>query len=149
LHLKQYFPVMDVEQYTWATKELVRSAEESVDELEEDFKADQHLTLFFIPLADFDPSGAYRIGPETLGFVCYADGTIEWHFPPQDSAFVNFERECRNACDSLHAYLVRLLTYALAHGMDVAKADENGNGRSILHPFPHSELHTDTVGYDG
>ena len=139
---------MDVEQYAWATEELISSAKESVNDLEEDFRREVNLSLFFIPLADFEPSGAYHIDPETLGFIAYPDGAIEWHFPVGDSAFVNFERECRHACDSLHAYLVRILTYALAHGMDVAKADAAGNGRSILHAFPHSELHTDAGGYD-
>jgi hypothetical protein len=148
LHRKQYFSSMDVEQYAWATEELVRSAEESVKGLEEDLSEGQRLVLLFIPLADFDPSGAYRAGPDMLGFICYPDGSIAWHFPPKDAAFANFEQECRSACDTLHAYLIRLLTYALAHGMDVAKANEGGNGRSILHPVPHSELHADLWEYD-
>jgi hypothetical protein len=148
LFTQQYFPVMDVEQYAWATEELINSAKESVHDLEENFDREGQLVLSFIPLADFESSGAYRIGPETLGFIVYANGGIEWHFPAEDPAFANFEREARDACSSLHDYLVRILTYALAHGMDVAKADPAGNGRSILHAFPHSELHTDAGGYD-
>ena len=80
--LKQYFPLMEVEQHAWATEELVRSAEASVDEVEESLRREGYLTLFFIPLAAFESSGVYRIGPETLGFVVYADGSLEWHFPP-------------------------------------------------------------------
>ena len=118
---------MDVEQYAWATEELIRSAEESVTELEESLRREGQLSLFFISLADFDPSGAYRIGPETLGFIVYSGGEIEWHFPKGDAAFANFEQECRNACNSLHDSLVRLLTYALAHGMDIAAVGTGGD----------------------
>lgn len=149
MFLKQYFPLMEVEQHDWATRELVRNAEASVGELEESLRREGYLTLFLIPLADFESSGAYRIGPKTLGFIIYADGSMEWHFPPPgDDAFAEFERECRSACDTLHAYLTRLLTYALAHGMDVAKANETGQGRSIFRSLPHSDLHTDTEEYD-
>jgi hypothetical protein len=134
---------MDVEQYAWATKALVRDAEDSVEELEEERRRGGTLILLFIPLAVSDPSGFYRISSETTGFVCQTDGSIEWHFSPKDPTFARFAEESRNASSTLHDYFVRLLSYALAHGMDVAKADAAGNGRSILHAFPHSDVHTD------
>ena len=143
LRAKQYFSSMDVEQHAWATEELISSARESVEELEEDLRCYRSLTLCFISLADFDLSGVYRIGPETLGFIRYPDGAIEWHFPPGEAAFIDFERECRSACDSFHDYLIRLLSYAFAHGMDVVKADETGRGQSILHVLERSDVHTD------
>jgi hypothetical protein len=135
---------MDVEQYAWATEELVHDAEDFVGELEEELRRNGQLALFFIPLADNDPSGDYRIGPETLGFICYADGSMEWHFPTNDAAFVHYEQECRSASSTLQSYLIRLVSYALAHGMDIAKADATGGGHSILHAFEHEDVHTDT-----
>jgi hypothetical protein len=138
---------MEVEQYAWATEELIRNARATVLDLEEGFRSDGELILFFIPLADFNPSGSYRLGPETSHFICYPDGAIEWHFPVQDDAFTHFEKECRAACDTLQSYLIRLLSYAMAHGMDVAKADGE-SGRSILHALPHSAVHAD-VEYEG
>lgn len=138
---------MDVEQYAWATEELVHSAKGSVGELEEELRRERKLILLFIPLADFDSSGAYRINSGTTGFICHADGAMEWHFSPKDAAFINFEKECRSASSTRRDYFVRLLSYAFAHGYDVAKADENGNGRSILYALPHGVLHTDAGAY--
>ena len=135
---------MDVEQHAWATGKLVREAGESAAELEEDLSREKEITLFFIPLADFDPSGAYWIGPGMCSLTLGVDGEVEWHFPPRDAAFVSFEDECRNAAETLHDYLVRLLSYALAHGMDVAKADKGGSAWSLLHVVPHEDVHTDT-----
>jgi len=141
---------VDVEQYDWATKELVQNAEESVHELEEELRWKSKLMLLFVPLADFDPSGAYRLTKGWSWFNAVAGGSLDWHNLSADSAFANFEEEALNASNSFRSYLVRLLSYAVAHGMDVAKLDREGSGRSILHPLPHSELHADVGGeYDG
>jgi hypothetical protein len=148
LQVKRYFSLVDVEQYDWATKELVQSAEEAVHELEEELRWKAELILLFIPLADFDPSGAYRLTSNWPYFVAIAGGSLDWHNHPKESAFKHFEEEALHASNNFRSYLVRLLSYALAHGMDVAKLNREGSGRSILHPLPHSELHADVGEYD-
>jgi hypothetical protein len=151
---KQYFSSVDLRRHAWVDEELVHSAEESVDQLEKELRWHRSLRLLFVSLADFDPSGAYWVGPDMSYLTCYADGSIQWEnrsgliLPPKEEALVDFELESRNACNTLHDYLVRLLAYALAHGMDVAKVDREGYGRSILHSLPHSQLHTDVAEYD-
>lgn len=149
MHGKRYFSLVDIERYAWATKELVQSAEESVNELEGEFTWNPELILLFIPLADFEPSGAYSLAPERAVLIAHADGSIKWSDPSvKETAFADFERESLNASATFHDYLVRLLTYALAHGMDVAKLNREGSGRSILHSLPHSALHTDVGEYE-
>jgi hypothetical protein len=112
---------MDVEQYAWATEELIRDAEESAREVEEEFRRAGPLTLFFIPLADYDERGFYRLSP-TMTRLIVRKRIWEWYYHSfSDVAFVNFEEESRNAAPDRHAYLVRLFAYALAHGIDVAK----------------------------
>jgi hypothetical protein len=149
LQAKRYFSLVDVEQYDWSTKELVQSAEEVAHELEEELPWNAQLILLFIPLADFDPSGAYHLTKDRACLVAEAGGPLDWQNLPKESAFRNFVEEALHASDTLRSYLVRLLSYALAHGMDVAKLNREGSGRTILHPLPHSELHADVGGYDG
>jgi hypothetical protein len=149
LQAKRYFSLVDVEQYDWSTKELVQSAEEVVHGLEEELRWNSKLILLFIPLADFDSSGAYHLTRDRACLVAEAGGSLDWHNHPKESAFRHFEEEALHASNTFRSYLVRLLSYALAHGMDVAKLNREGSGRSILHPLPHSELHADVGGYDG
>lgn len=141
-------PAMDVEQYAWATEELIRNAEESALEVEEEFRRAGTLTLAFIPLADYDERGFYRI-PPSMPRLVVRKRVWEWHYHNfSDAAFVSFEEESRNAASDRHAYLVRLFAYVLAHGMDVARLSGENSGYSILHPVPHSELHADSGEYE-
>ena len=139
---------MDVEQYAWATKELIRSAEQSVRDIEAESRGAEKLTLLFIPLADFEERGFYR--PSfSMPRLSLQRNLREWSYDAgTDAAFRAFEEESGNACSTRHGYLVRLFAYALAHGMDVAKLTGENSGHSILHPVPHSELHTDIGEYE-
>ena len=139
---------MNVEDHTWATKELAASAEEFANELVKELTWQRRLTLLFVPLVHFESSGFYRLTLDTPWLVVYANGTLQWNYPVREEAFLAYEDESRNAARTLRDYLRRLLAYTLAHGIDVAKVDEEGNGRSILHALPHHELYGDVGGYD-
>src|ERR1700757_658883 len=140
----RYFSSMHVEQHAWATKELIGNAAEFANELEKELFWHPPLILLFIPLADFEASGAYRLRGKWPCLIVYANNASELRYTPRD-AFVDFWEECLKTSESLHDYLTQILSYALAHGMDVAKLDEEGNGRSLLYGLPHSELHGDSA----
>ena len=142
---------MDIERRAWVTQELVRSAEESVHGIEEELRWKGQLTLFFVPLVNYNPSGAYSLSPATPSLVCYTDGSVGWLNAPEEGAFANFARvSILSYHESFYEYLICLFAYALAHGMDVVKAEgqSSSSGRSILYPFPPSQLHTEVAEYD-
>lgn len=140
---------MEVERHAWATRELVAEAKELAAGLAEEFRWSR-FSLFFVPLADFDRSGAYRLTPDMPTLICHGR-SLEWQnlSRSRESAFISFVDESRHVY-TIRDYLVRFLSYALAHGMDVVKLREGDRfGRSILHALPHSELHMDVSGDDG
>jgi hypothetical protein len=126
----------------WETKELFSQAESIVDKL----FAEGEIHLFFIPLEKVKSGEPYQESPDIWRVFITSEGTISIKNLTVDTSDPFWEYAEVNPLQNTANCIFRMVTYALAHGMDIAKV-EGESAWSILYPRSRGSIH-DLINYD-
>jgi hypothetical protein len=128
---------MQLESYDWVSTDLIEQAKEIVAKIENEV-AD----YYFFPLAEHSSTGCYPLlkFPAHISLNKLPPG---YHYlrAVEDASFKEFLETAILTRRTLKDFLLAVVTYCLAHGIDMVRRESVDHGVSIFTSFPHWALY--------